>query len=954
MKKHLLQFLFALSFIFISAYQATANVSSAELYAQSEFKRIVGTITGSDKLSDTIDEVVIGTPQSQPRIKSANLFRTDDEEEIRIVTQGKTLFLAGKTSSAALYATYTFLDEVLGVRWFWPGESGEYIPRSVNVSLANLDITQVPDLKSRSLSINSPHYDGDTLVWMARQRMNVHLIPSANAKDRIINLKEKGFLVGVGGHNVVLSDEILQKHPEYAAEINGKRELKPSGHPPHLCWANPGVQEEIYQKILSWIEQNPDIDILSFYGADHNYFCQCGLCKNWADDVSTRWQKFSHIVIERLKQKYPAKRYRTLAYQAYRGVPQEVATEYDLISYATYNINYTKPLDHSSNETARNEMLAWKNLGAAVGIRGYQFIPFKERMFAPIVSTITQEIAWSKRNGLKGWYSELTPYNHPRNAQPEDSNWVTNRMALYAAAKAMWNAQVDPKEIVRDWTSHVYGPAGAAMNDYYWMMDDAWNGSAKGLTYFLVPAAGFSDTLLNDERIRLADGYFAQARAELSKVADVAVRTRIAEQIELESKMFAKWRELYNLKKGQAGRYQVHALKSGDWANTAQLPDFIDVEGQPIDEKTRVNVRWDNEALSLRFVLEDKNPAELKAQLTAHDGNIFGDDNIEMFIQDPVQPQRYFHMSFNSKGLRYDALSDGAMNFDKAWNPQWTVETQVAGDHWVAQVRLPFAEFGFKPQLNAAWNMSFTRSGARRRPNTGWPTASYHNPSGFGKIVLVDELPAQKRALFYEPTGDSSNLRVELSQLGFRPTAVPVEEAGFLQQMKSDYEAVVLRYSPGFALSQNTVNAVIRPYLEKGGFVLVAASRQVPLQNWFGEATAVTWSGTGKLTANRKTSQTQGERWKTTPHNLDAALKSNSTPTTAFEPQDPQWEALASLAVNTGGDMPYLLRRKVGDGTLVLTSSNFGYSGGHEVFGSSNPQNAAKLLDNLLADHNRS
>lgn len=951
MKKFSFTFLSALSLICILAANALADASTTELYAQNEFKRVVGIMTGSGKPSDAIDEVVIGTPQSQPRIKNANLFRTDNEEEIRIVTQGKTLLLAGKTPRAALYATYTFLDEVLGVRWFWPGESGEYIPRGVSASLTNLNISQTPALKSRSLAINSPHYDEDTLVWMARMRMNVHLIPSANAKDRIANLKEKGFQVGVGGHNVVLSDAILQQHPEYAAEIDGKRELKPSGHSPHLCWANPGVQEEIYQKILSWIEQNPDIDILSFYGADHNYFCQCDLCKKMAEDVSTRWQKFSHIVIKRLQEKYPQKLYRTLGYQAYRDVPTEIAPEYDLVSYATYNINYTKPLSDPSNQTARSEMLAWKKLGAAVGIRGYQFIPFKERMFAPIVSTIVQEIAWLKQNGMKGWYSELTPYNYPKSALPEESNWITNRMALYAAAKAMWNASVDPKEIVRDWTSRIYGPAGAAMNDYYWLMDDAWSSSPKGLTYFLVPASGFADVLLNDERVRKIDGYFAQARAQLEQVADADTRARIAEQIHLENKMFTRWRTLYNLKKGQAARYQVYALKSEHWENLNSLPEFFDTQGQPIDEKTRVLVRWDENALHLRFVLDDKAPSEMIARAQGRDQSIFGDDNIEMFIDNPKQPGRYFHLVFNSKGARYDASSDGAMNFDKSWNPEWSVSTQVNNDHWTAEVTLPFSSFGFTPQTNAAWSMSFTRSGAKRRPNTGWPTASYHNPSGFGQIVMVDELPAQKRALLYEPQGDSSNLRVEMTKMGFTATAVKADEAQFLETMKNDFEVLILRYGPRFALSQSTFTGIIRPYLEKGGMVLVVSSRQTPLQQWFGELAAVGWSGYGKLTANRKTTQSQNGNWQRMPHSLETILARASTPTTAFEPQSAQWESLAFLAVNDGRHLPYLLRQKIGKGTLVLTSSNFGYSGGHEIFGSANPGNAAKVLDNLLADH---
>src|SRR5690606_12960211 len=38
--------------------------------------------------------------------------------------------IASGTSGAAgtLYAVYDFLENVLGVRWIWPGETGEHIP----------------------------------------------------------------------------------------------------------------------------------------------------------------------------------------------------------------------------------------------------------------------------------------------------------------------------------------------------------------------------------------------------------------------------------------------------------------------------------------------------------------------------------------------------------------------------------------------------------------------------------------------------------------------------------------------------------------------------------------------------------------------------------------------------------------------------------------------------------
>ena len=58
---------------------------------------------------------------------------------------------------------------------------------------------------------------------------------------------------------------------------------------------------------------------------------------------------------------------------------------------------------------------------------------------------------------------------------------------------------------------------------------------------------------------------------------------------------------------------------------------------------------------------------------------------------------------------------------------------------------------------------------------------------------------------------------------------------------------------------------------------------------------------------------------------------------------------LASEKMNSGEEAAYLLRAKIGKGTLVVTSSDMGYAGAAEMFGNMNPENAAELVDNLLA-----
>ena len=63
-------------------------------------------------------------------------------EEHRVKTVGGNLFLFGrdvvrgdvadlwaKCSRGTMYAVYDFLAKSCGVRWLWPGDSGEFVPK---------------------------------------------------------------------------------------------------------------------------------------------------------------------------------------------------------------------------------------------------------------------------------------------------------------------------------------------------------------------------------------------------------------------------------------------------------------------------------------------------------------------------------------------------------------------------------------------------------------------------------------------------------------------------------------------------------------------------------------------------------------------------------------------------------------------------------------------------------
>ncbi|MFH1616509.1 MAG: DUF4838 domain-containing protein [Planctomycetota bacterium] len=94
-------------------------------------------------------------------------------------------WLDGKTSVGTLFAVYEFLDQKIGVRWLWPGKSGEVIPQILDIDIEDLDIlVTLPILHSHwrtdskwlignegwhNLEIRNQFFH-DQQVWLRRHR----------------------------------------------------------------------------------------------------------------------------------------------------------------------------------------------------------------------------------------------------------------------------------------------------------------------------------------------------------------------------------------------------------------------------------------------------------------------------------------------------------------------------------------------------------------------------------------------------------------------------------------------------------------------------------------------------------------------------------------------------------------------------------------------------------------
>ncbi|MBC9929395.1 DUF4838 domain-containing protein [Chitinophaga qingshengii] len=946
------------------------NANPVEQYAAQELQRTIQLMSG---VTLTIAEagqtvtgprIVIGTPASSTEIqsKSAQMgLGGSNEEQTALLRDGNTLYLAGNSSRAALYATYTFLQERLGARWFWPGSTGEFLPKQKNICVNDLNISVAPSLKFRSVAVtNPPAGDPDTDTWMARNRMNVINIPAgADSDGAKTNLrKQKGFLTRIGSHNIVLSVDTLMAHREYGALVGGVRQVGTAAKPAHLCWSNADLQSVIANMIAKWWNDNPYNDIIHFYPADQPQFCECSVCADMGD-VSTRWQKFSSLVIAKVNATHPEKKYWTYAYQGYRPAPQVTPAPFEYIGYTLYNGNYRGLLSGTDavNAVPKGEMAGWLAKGAQLGIRGYEYIIFKDPMTVPLVSWEIDQLNWAHNNNLIGSMSETPAYGYPKGTAPENTTWTVNRMTLYAAAQAMWNSSVSPQKLVTDWCTKIYGPAGGDMSAYYWYLEGAWRNAPGSVTYFLNAPASEVDNVFSPAKFQQLFTHLADARTAVPAIVDATKRSRAELSIATEMNMLLNWQKNYYYKTGNAGNYKTNVIKTTTvnetlWQNTPKLLPFRELTGQAAAEQTDVKIAWTATSLAFKIVCNDNAIGSLKSKYLSRDENVMADDCIELFIQPNPANAAYYHLAVNAKNVRYDAASTGGSNEDKSWNPEYTTATSLQANSWTLNFEIPFSSLGITAQDAAQFKLGIRRGRAGRAPNSGWPEAS-SNPGSFGTATLYNVTPPTKRIIFYDAGGDSGDMSVTFQEGGWDAARVDTLEADLTTQLDNQHTDVLLiRYTTAkFKLSTAYMSGKINDFMQNGGVVILTANGDIPVNTWFTGTPKVDWSGSA-FDPIRKSIYVREGTWLDSTNNINTVIKAGVTPASGYMPADTTpgvgWQIMASMKMQDATAKPYLLIQKKGQGMLVLSSSAMGYSGGYEMFGNRNTLNIVKLAENLL------
>ncbi len=295
--------------------------------------------------------ILVGTGVAPPDSAGALRRLRADGFVIRVSPDG-TVVLAGNGVGGTSYAVYTFLEMFLGIRWLWPGELGEVVPKVSSLRLEPVSIEKEPAYELRRLGHFGAFPRRDEAEekrpdeWADYQKtLGIEYHPEVMAQTRQWARRlQFGSKTIRGGH--AFGAMVPPKHwgpirPEYYALVGGRRlwDNYDGKHGAQLCTSNPEVVRLVTEYCVKTFDKHPDWRTISISPNDGGGFCECDRCRALDSGrtaiqnpdpeagggkvriITDRIMTFANQVTEGVTGRHPDKQVSILAYGSYRQPP---------------------------------------------------------------------------------------------------------------------------------------------------------------------------------------------------------------------------------------------------------------------------------------------------------------------------------------------------------------------------------------------------------------------------------------------------------------------------------------------------------------------------------------------------------------------------------------------------------------------------------------------------------
>jgi hypothetical protein len=631
-------------------------------------------------------------------------------------------------------AVYEFLRG-LGVRWYFPGEIGEVVPKTPDIVLPKVDKTVKPDFALRHLYIYFNDFrrgSKDYVMWQLRMGLN----------------EKNGFGGGHGLINVHMRDK---SHPEYFALYKGNRA---TGEPYGMgtpCFSSEGLIAETVKYCQAVFKVYPEEQVLSIAPVDgYGVMCECDLCKGkatrergWNGMLSDYVWSFMDRVAKEVYKTNPGKKLSNLSYSVYQ-LPPEKMDKFSpnlgaIICRWRSDFHDPKTRDEFNKMTGAwleklpsQDIYIWDYYLHNRGDGPWMAVP----VYYPHI--IADDLRFLKGKS-RGEFIEVSEV-----WQRKEPSWhpmAANHLNLYVTSRLYWDANQDVDALLAEYYEKFYGPAAKEMKAFIEYAEANWMKAPKSAAimdkfFELIAAArkAAGDTIYG-KRVDILVLYMERLKEVRDKVAKgrekdlpaAAAMERNKTDLKLDGKLDDKfWEGL-----------EEYSLK--------------DVEtGNPPAAKTTFRVAWAENSLYFAVRCEDNDMQNLYiAAKENKDANVFNGDNIELIFETPVHS--YYQLAFSPAGSVFDMDREGGK-----FNSLWKSGAEAAGfcgdGFWSLEVRVPVAGenaaaidanngiAGAKPSAAAPWYFNLCRQrirGKESQLSTFSPTGkrSFHELMKFGPLT---------------------------------------------------------------------------------------------------------------------------------------------------------------------------------------------------------------------------
>ncbi len=496
------------AYTIVVADDATAPERSAAFELKDYCQRITGAalpiVRESDLAGGDTPRILIGQTKATRSLAADVKWETLGSDGIVMRSSGDTLILAGGRPRGTIYAVDSFLEDVLGVRWWTSDES--FVPRKASVSIDPVNVTYTPKLIYREC-----YYDDSN--GTEHGQFAVHLKLDGHHQEIAAELGGHYKILGWchTSFNLMPPAKYFKDHPEWYAMAGGKRRAGSQ-----LCLSSPQMRKELIKNALELVRKNPEAGIISISQNDTVGACECPDCKKILAEEGSEsgaWIRLANEAASEIDKEYPNFLVETLAYWYTRTPPKLVRpSDHVLVRLCSIECDFCHPLSHKeTNQAFASDMDGWAKIAPNLFVWNYVTNFGNYLIPHPNMTPFDEDLRWFVDHHVVGVFEQGDATTVKAGDMLPLRCWLL--------AHLLWKPDADQTALRDEFLNGYFGAAGPSLAKYL----DLINGVSKQPNRFL-PTGNNEVPFLTADMVKQANALFDEAKQAVAGGAVLALR----------------------------------------------------------------------------------------------------------------------------------------------------------------------------------------------------------------------------------------------------------------------------------------------------------------------------------------------------------------------------------------------------------------------------------------------